>query len=64
MNKETEDEREERILEQLKLGGRIPTPPPGHFHSPRKKAANRSKDRRKERQDLKTYRGKVDYDND
>jgi hypothetical protein len=27
-----EEEREERILDQFKMRGRLPTPPPGHFH--------------------------------
>jgi len=32
--KMTEDEREQRILDQIKSSGRVPTAPPGKFHSP------------------------------
>ena len=48
-------EKEERLLEQIKLQGRKKTPPPGHFHSPKKLAANRRNDRRDEKKDLKNY---------
>jgi hypothetical protein len=48
-----EEKREERILEQIAAQGRLPTPKPGYFHTPRKRAANRPKNRRTERRELK-----------
>lgn len=43
---ETEEERQERLLDQVKMHGRQPTPRPGHFHSSRKAEKLRLKDLR------------------
>ena len=51
--KDEEDEaRQERVLAQFKRAGRMPTPPPGHFHEPGEKQKRR-KDRKKERNRLR-----------
>lgn len=44
--------REEKILRQLKEGGRVPTPPPGFFHDTGEKQRGR-KDRKHERTRLR-----------
>jgi hypothetical protein len=43
---ETEEERQERLLDQVKMHGRQPTPRPGHFHKTRKAERLRLKDLR------------------
>lgn len=50
-----DEKREERILKSWEVVKKIrkPTPPPGHFHTPKKRAANRPKRRKNERQQLK-----------
>ena len=47
-----EEARQERVLEQLKLSGRVPVPPPGHFHHTGEKQ-RRKKDRKQERTRLR-----------
>lgn len=52
-DEETDDERVLRILEQQKAAGRIPTPPPGHFHDTDRDKPGRKRDRRRENRDLR-----------
>lgn len=51
-NRVEDEEREERILAQIEAQGRIPTPPPGHYHETGEKQRRR-KDRKNERTRLK-----------
>lgn len=46
-----DEARQEKILEQLRLAGRMPTPPPGHIHESEKQ--RRKKNRKNERNRLR-----------
>ena len=50
-----DEKRQERILEQLKLNGRLPTPPSGHFHDSGERQQRR-KDRKNERARLRNLK--------
>ena len=52
-DEETEDDRRQRIMEQVAAAGRMPTPPPTKVHDTDRDRPGRKRDRHRENRDLK-----------